>query len=132
MWMAESLCSRRAAGSRCTVLELAFPWALIALPLPVLVRWLVPPYKQQVNALRVPFFHSLVEAAGGEAQSGAVAMRRRWIQTINGILVWVLLVVALAKPEWVGDPIVRTEASRVQHRSTISARHRSVWIHGLS
>ena len=31
---------------------------------------------------------------------------------IVALLVWVLLVAGLAKPEWVGEPIVRTEAAR--------------------
>ena len=33
---------RRGAGSPATMLELAFPWALLALPLPLLVLWLAP------------------------------------------------------------------------------------------
>ena len=94
------------------MLELALPWALLALPLPLILRWMVPPYQQQVSALRVPFFRGLVDAAGADAQSGAVVMRRKWIQMISAALVWILLVVALAKPEWVGEPIVRTEAAR--------------------
>ncbi len=94
------------------MLELAHPLALAALPLPVLVWWLLPPHRERVSALRMPFFPELVEAAGAEAQSGAVVMRRRRIQTFGAVLAWTLLIVALAKPEWVGDPVVRTEAAR--------------------
>ena len=94
------------------MLELAYPFALLALPLPFLIWWLLPPHRERVSALRVPFFEEIVKASGAEAQSGAVVMRRRWIQRIGAILVWALLVVALAKPEWVGEPIVRTEAAR--------------------
>lgn len=94
------------------MLELSYPLALLALPLPILIWWLLPPHRQRVSALRVPFFKEFVEAAGAEAQSGAVVLRRRWIQTVGAIFVWVLLVVALAKPEWVGEPIVRTESAR--------------------
>lgn len=94
------------------MLELAFPLALLALPLPLLVWWLLPPHRERVSALRVPFFEDIVKASGAEAQSGAVVMRRRWIQKIGAIVVWFLLVLALAKPELVGEPIVRTEAAR--------------------
>jgi len=94
------------------VLEFAYPWALLALPLPLLVRWLLPPQRERVTALRVPFFTRITEAAGSEARAGAVVMRKRWLQTLTAILVWSLLVAALAKPEWVGEPIVRTEAAR--------------------
>jgi Ca-activated chloride channel family protein len=94
------------------VLEFAYPWGFLALPLPLLVWWLLPPYRQRVRALRVPFFETLVRAAGSEARAGAVVMRRRFAQMSVAILVWTLLVAGLAKPEWVGEPIVRTEAAR--------------------
>ena len=94
------------------MLELAHPLALAALPAPLLVWWLLPPHRERVSALRVPFFGEIVAATGAEAQSGAVVMRRRLIQMSSSILVWVLLVAALARPEWVGEPIVRSEAAR--------------------
>ena len=62
--------------------------------------------------MRVPFFQQIAAAAGSEARVGAVVMRRRWLQMVVAILVWLLLVAAIAKPEWVGEPIVRTEAAR--------------------
>ena len=73
--MARNSSSRRGAGYRCTVLELAFPWALLALPLPLLVWWLVPPHREQVSALRIPFFAETVEALGIQAQSGAMVIQ---------------------------------------------------------
>ncbi len=94
------------------MLELAHPLALLALPLPGLVWWLLPPHRERVSALRVPFFDEIVTAAGAHAQSGAVVMRRRRIQILGATLVWTLLVVALARPEWVGEPIVQNEAAR--------------------
>lgn len=92
--------------------ELAFPWALLALPLPLLVWWLVPPHREQVSALRIPFFAETVEALGIQAQSGAMVIQRRWLQRLAAALVWCLLIVGLAKPQLVGEPIVRTEAAR--------------------
>ncbi len=94
------------------MLELAYPFALLALPLPLLVWWLLPPQRERVSALRVPFFAQISAAAGIEARAGAVVMRRRALQMLVAILVWILLLVGLAKPEWVGEPIVRTEAAR--------------------
>lgn len=94
------------------MLEFAFPWALLALPLPLLAWWLLPPHRQKVSALRVPFFEMVVSAAGTEARSGAVVMRRRIFQMLVAALVWAAIVVGLARPEWVGEPIVRTEAAR--------------------
>ena len=94
------------------MLEFAYPLALLALPLPLLVWLLLPPHREVVSSLRIPFFTETIEAVGVEAQSGAVVLRRRWLQRLISIIVWLLLVAALAKPEWVGEPIVRTEAAR--------------------
>ena len=94
------------------MLEFAYPFALLALPLPLLVWGLTPAHREVVSSLRVPFFEETVEAAGAEAQSGAMILRRRWLLQIVAAAIWVLLVIALAKPELIGEPIVRTEASR--------------------
>ena len=94
------------------MLEFAHPWALLLTPLPLLVWWLAPPQRERVSAMRIPFFEQIAAAAGSEARVGAVVMRRRWLQMAVAILVWLLLVTAIAKPEWVGEPIVRTEAAR--------------------
>ena len=94
------------------MLEFAHPWALLLTPLPLLVWWLAPPQRERVSAMRIPFFEQIAAAAGSEARVGAVVMRRRWLQMAVAILVWLLLVAAIAKPEWVGEPIVRTEAAR--------------------
>jgi Ca-activated chloride channel family protein len=94
------------------VLEFAYPLALLAIPLPLLAWWLLPPQRERVSALRVPFFEQIAAAAGSEARAGAVILRRRWVQLLVAVLVWLLLVAGLAKPEWVGEPIVRVEAAR--------------------
>jgi Ca-activated chloride channel family protein len=94
------------------VLELAHPWGLVALPLPLLAWWLLPPRRERVSALRVPFFDEVVSAAGARAGAGAVVPRRHWLQLVIAVPAWILLVLAFAKPEWVGDPIVHSEAAR--------------------
>jgi Ca-activated chloride channel family protein len=94
------------------VLEFAHPWAFALLPLPLVAWWLLPARRVSVSAVRVPFFAQIVAAAGLEAREGAVILRRRLLQMIVAILCWALLVTGLAKPEWVGEPIIRTEAAR--------------------
>lgn len=94
------------------MLELAFPWALLALPLPLLAWRLLPPHRQRISALRVPFFSSIVRAARADARSGAVVLRRRRIQIICAALAWCLLVAGLSRPQWVGEPITRAESAR--------------------
>ena len=92
--------------------ELAHPWLLLLLPLPVLAWRLLPPYRERRAAIRTPFFRQIAESTGREPQHGAVAMRRSWVQLASASIVWILFVVALAGPQWVEDPIVETKAAR--------------------
>jgi Ca-activated chloride channel family protein len=94
------------------VLEFAQPWALALLVLPVLVLRLAPAHRERAPALRVPFFQELIAAAGIEARSGAIIRRKTSLQRATLILAWLLLVAALAEPQWVGEPIERSESSR--------------------
>ena len=94
------------------MISLGFPWALLALPLPLAVWWLMPPKKQQVAALRFPFFRRIVETAGTDAASGAVVMRRNLLQITSAILVWALVILAMARPERIGAPIMQQRAAR--------------------
>lgn len=94
------------------MLELAYPWALLALPLPLFAWWFLPPHREPVRALRVPFFAQVVAAARVQAGAGAIVLSRRWLQVVLAGLVWTMLVVGLAKPQRVGEPIVREEVAR--------------------
>lgn len=94
------------------MLSFAFPWAFLVLPLPFLVWKFAPAHREQAQALRVPFFRSLVEAAGEEPAQGAVIRKRgRW-QMAVAICCWCLTVIGLARPEILGDPIVIEKAAR--------------------
>ncbi|MFK8020167.1 MAG: VWA domain-containing protein [Pseudomonadales bacterium] len=94
------------------MLELAYPWAFILLPLPWLAARLLPVYKESRSALRVPFFETLVHLSNHSAGTGAVLLHRSWIERIWQILAWMLLVTALASPYWLGEPIERTKSAR--------------------
>jgi Ca-activated chloride channel family protein len=92
------------------MLELALPWALAALPLPLLVLWLAPPRRETVQAIRIPFFEGA--SAGFEPGEGAVVLPRGPWQMGLAWLLWALVVLTLARPEWVGAPVERTEPAR--------------------
>lgn len=94
------------------MIELALPWALALLPLPLLVRYFMPPHREQVPALRFPFFRKVTEAVGAEPREGSVVLDRKRIQTVAATLIWILLVFALARPERVGEPVEIEKAAR--------------------
>ena len=94
------------------MIELAFPWALLALPLPWFVWRFVPPYRHRVSALRFPFFQRIAEAAEADPQQGAVISKANRFEATLAIIIWLLLVLALARPERVGEPIEIVKAAR--------------------
>ncbi len=94
------------------MIELAFPWALLLLPAPWLVWYFVPPYRKRAPALRFPFFYRIAAAVDTKPRPGSVVLQRRRLQMITAILVWALLVVALTRPERVGEPIEIERAGR--------------------
>lgn len=90
------------------MLTLAYPWLLALLPLPLLVRWLVPSYREPRQGLRVPFLPRLAKVTGREPTAGAVVLRGGWVRSVALIAVWVCVVAALVRPQWLEPPISRT------------------------
>jgi Ca-activated chloride channel family protein len=92
-------------------LEFALPLMFAALPLPLLVVWLLPRAPESSGgALRLPFYRAL-HASMGEAR----ATRSR-LRLLLATLAWVLLVTAAARPQMLGEPVqlpVRQVASRL-------------------
>lgn len=94
------------------MLEFLFPFAFLALPLPLIIWWLAPPRRERVPALRVPFFDEITAATGAEPRAGSVVLRRKRIQIIGAILIWLLCVLAMARPVLLGQPIEDSKAAR--------------------
>ncbi len=94
------------------MLQFELPWAFILLPLPLLVFWLTPEFRDTGQALRVPFFQRLVALSGRKPRSGAVVERKGWLQRTNGVITWLLVVTALARPIWAGEPIIQEKSAR--------------------
>ena len=80
------------------MLQFEFPWAFALLPLPLLIYWLTSEFRDSGQALRVPYFARLVKLTGRKPQTGALVLRKNWLQRANGILTWLLVVIALARP----------------------------------
>jgi len=92
-------------------LSWGFPLALWLLPLP-LIMLLLEPYREQREAVRVPFFERLVRASGSTRRRGATVRSRQTSQTLLVLWFWCCLVMAAAKPQWLADPIEQQRAGR--------------------
>lgn len=94
------------------MISFAAPWAFVLLPLPAIVYWLAPPHREKTSSIRIPFFRHVAKAAGVEPKSGSVVPHRSALQAIVVILIWLLLVIALARPEKLADPIFIEKSAR--------------------
>lgn len=92
--------------------EFAWPWMFALLPLPLLVWWWLPPFRARQASVQIPFFERVANATGQTPQRGAVVLQRRATQMIAAVIIWLLIVAALARPQWVSDPLTREVSAR--------------------
>jgi Ca-activated chloride channel family protein len=97
---------------RALMFEFTYPWMFALLVLPFFVRLLTKPYKEQREAVQAPFFERLREITGQTPGRGAVILRPRFFQKLMMPIAWILIVSALARPQWVEDPITKIESGR--------------------
>ncbi len=83
------------------MLEFEWPWIFVLLPLPALVWWLVPRADSSGGALLVPFFEQVQPLANSEQS----LQRSNLIAPIMLVLIWLALIIACARPQWVGEPV---------------------------
>ena len=86
------------------MISLLWPWMLVVSPLPWLVRWWAPPApEQKTAALRVPYVREMVQSQSFSPDTTMYRGSSSWFWL--GIMVWILLVIAASRPQWIGEPI---------------------------
>jgi len=81
--------------------EFAWPWIFLLLPLPWLLRLLLPAADSGEAALKVSFLAELESLAGRRARPRLPGWRRQ----APYALLWLLLLLASARPQWLGEPL---------------------------
>ncbi|MFF7709310.1 VWA domain-containing protein [Pseudomonas sp. NPDC007930] len=81
--------------------ELAWPWLFALLPLPWVLRALLPPAGNGEPVLQVPFLAELERSSSRRARLNLPA----WRQQLPFALLWLLLLSAAARPQWLGAPL---------------------------
>ncbi len=94
------------------MIRFEYPWLLLLLLMPPLIWWLFPPYKERRESVQIPYLQRLATLTRQAPSTGAVILRRARPLAVLLPLWWALIVIALARPVWVGDPIEKTEATR--------------------
>jgi Ca-activated chloride channel family protein len=89
------------------MIHFEWPWLLSLLPLPLLIRWLLPAHKPvEQAALKVPFLDDF-----SEGETRAISQTRRW-PLLAAAVAWILLIAACTRPQWLGEPIEQAVSGR--------------------
>jgi len=94
------------------MLTIAYPWLLMLIVLPMLLYRLLPAHRQIKTAVAVPFLARLAALTGQQPASGAVIIRPPLVQRICFGIVWLCIVAAIARPQWLEKPISMTLPTR--------------------
>jgi Ca-activated chloride channel family protein len=79
-----------------TGFTLGWPWLLVLLPLPWVLRWLLPESPaRSMQALKVPWYQAVSDSQG--------SWLRRPLMALVAAVVWCLLIAAAIRPQWVGE-----------------------------
>jgi len=92
------------------MLTFAHLWIFVLFPLPWLLRAILPPRRTAVVAVRVPFGDRLRKAVAVGPSASTVA-HQTWRLLIPA-LVWVLLLIAMARPQWLEPPLSKELPTR--------------------
>ncbi len=83
------------------MLEFAWSWVFLLLPLPLLMRSLLPRHDKQQSALLVPFYSTVEPLVQSQKQEATLS----WLKLITLSIIWLSLVTSAARPQWLGEPI---------------------------
>ncbi len=90
------------------MIQFIWPWAAAFLPLPLLVRFLLPEKNSlQDAALYVPFLSDFNTASSTQQN-----VTKNIFTIILTALAWCLLVLAAMRPQWLGDPVALPVSGR--------------------
>ncbi len=89
------------------MIHFEWPLLILALPLPLLIRWLLPTdIPAQQAALKVPFLEDF-----GDGETKSVSQQKQW-PLLLASLAWLFLVLASMRPQWMGEPIEQAVSGR--------------------
>ncbi len=89
------------------MIHLEWPWLILAFPLPLLFRWILPTHMPaQQAALKVPFLEDFATA-----ETKVLSQNQQW-PLLLAIFAWLFLILAVMRPQWMGEPIEQAISGR--------------------
>jgi len=89
------------------MIHYAYPEALLLIFLPLLAYWLFPAAaKMYGDALRVPFVDDIIKIKNqtGNVLGANILQQKSNNKFLWGMILWMTVVAALCRPQWVGEP----------------------------
>lgn len=93
------------------MIEFLYPWMFVLLPLPLLIR-LMRPYRRYVPHVRAPMYSTLAALSKQQPKQAAWIHRRSPLQVVILLVNWVLVLAALARPQWMDEPMAIEQQRR--------------------
>jgi Ca-activated chloride channel family protein len=91
---------------------LAHPQLLWLVLLPPFLRLVLPPYREPRQAVRTTWFSRIADLLGVEPSEGAVVATTSWFRLLFQWMLWSLVVLALARPQFLEEPIQKIIPTR--------------------
>ena len=111
------------------MIEWIWPWVFALAPVPLLMRLFVKPVERAQAALTVP---DLANFQYDElSQSGREGNRIPWRAMLLW-LIWLALVVAMARPQWTGEPVTLPISLGPEHAGTHSLTANTIDANGAT
>ena len=88
--------------------EFAFPLIFLTLPLPLLWWW----WQRPDDAVSAPLWLPFAQRWRDAQTTSSLTRSVRWRTWLSPFLIWFLLVLAAAQPQWVGEPIANQRSGR--------------------
>jgi len=83
------------------MIQLLYPWLLYALPLPLVIWFFSKPKQPQLAAIRTPMFSNWNAIQQNQKSSNS----KQVFQKLITFIVWCAIVIACARPQFIGEPI---------------------------
>lgn len=88
------------------------PWFLLLILLPLVLRRIVPTYRESRQAIRVPWFQRVAGLLGERPADGAVIAEPKASERVLHWALWALIVLSLARPQYLEPPVSRVLPTR--------------------
>ncbi len=82
------------------MMTLDFPWALLLLPIPLVIWFFKKTKEEEITAIQTPLFDHWQSINTKNIQP-----KTHWLKIILSFIIWICLIIAASRPQWVGEPV---------------------------